>query len=622
MSEVNGNVDQSEGGEHSLGNGKGVMHNGHDSGEVIEPSADNDIDDPEILAAIAASKKDADEEIIAAIEASKKEAETDNEVSKNISDDKSENVCEEAVVKAPTVLINTMYKNNEPEDEVSGDENPEENPEEEDSGDPINEDPEDLNNEDPEDSNNADAEDPNNEDCEASDQIALEGEPEIGENPFDMSVDDTGNPLEEDSDADPLNGNTEGGENVEDNGFIEKINADNESEEEIPLSQLQARKPFKKKRANPVYITPVNKRKRSFSGNSSDEDDDEDEYVPGSKKAKKSKKKPAAKSRPKRSTATEVEFKCSICSFASETVGELVIHKYSSHKKQSKPSYLDLGEAAVVTLDNKQGSSKSEILKYILSAHSNVINDDKKSASKLLAVALAAGIELGRLRQGLLGRKNADNYWVVNKSERRKILERWKKNRALVEHRDDCAAAVGNIEEDSEEFNAIKEKLTKYNIQVTTAPKDVAPSIDSKNYGRGKRASKPITVGACISSLKDSSDDEICVLEEKITPKTKQKILQRKKMLAKGIVGKTVIRVNSNQGKQMLKKIASTGVVPTPTSSTNNSKFKDDDEEDIQLTCPVCLSCYWYPNQTHEHMKSVHNIENPEKFIIDRKRKV
>jgi len=123
----------------------------------------------------------------------------------------------------------------------------------------------------------------------------------------------------------------------------------------------------------------------------------------------------------------------------------------------------------------------------------------------------------------------------------------------------------------------------------------------------------------------DNSDDEIAIIEEKITPKTKMRLMHKKKIMAKGGGGaKTVIRVNSAQGKQLLRKIASTGAVPksaiaVPTSSAK--KYDDDSDDDSQLTCSICLSSFWYANQTYEHMKSAHSIENPEKFIKDRLKK-
>ena len=102
------------------------------------------------------------------------------------------------------------------------------------------------------------------------------------------------------------------------------------------------------------------------------------------------------------------------------------------------------------------------------------------------------------------------------------------------------------------------------------------------------------------------------------------RLMNKKKVIAKGDGAKTVIRVNSAQGKQLLRKIASTGSVPkSATVLTKPAAKKDDDDsdDDSQLTCSICLYSFWYANQTYEHMKSAHSIENPEKFIIGRKSK-
>ena len=83
---------------------------------------------------------------------------------------------------------------------------------------------------------------------------------------------------------------------------------------------------------------------------------------------------------------------------------------------------------------------------------------------------------------------------------------------------------------------------------------------------------------------------------------------------------KTVIKVNSAQGKNLIRKIVATGSVPKQAmkSPVKKSSRQDDDDDDVNLTCPVCLSSFWYPNQNHEHMKNVHNIENPGKYIKEK----
>ena len=122
---------------------------------------------------------------------------------------------------------------------------------------------------------------------------------------------------------------------------------------------------------------------------------------------------------------------------------------------------------------------------------------------------------------------------------------------------------------------------------------------------------------------KDESDDEICVVEEKITDKARKRAEHRKRLIAqkrKQIMEqralaarqknapKTVIKVNSPHGKQLLKKIATTGSIPKTMLKQKPvaKKFNNDDDEE-DLTCPICLSSFWYPNQKAEHMKSAHN---------------
>ena len=158
---------------------------------------------------------------------------------------------------------------------------------------------------------------------------------------------------------------------------------------------------------------------------------------------------------------------------------------------------------------------------------------------------------------------------------------------------------------------------------MTTAPKSESPQPDTKNYGRGKRESRVPQRGSVISH-NDNSDDEIAIIEEKITPKTKMRLMHKKKIMAKGGGAKTVIRVNSAQGKQLLRKIASTGSVPKSANAVTKPTIKkddDDSDDDSQLTCSICLSSFWYANQTYDHMRTAHSIENPAKFIKDRLKK-
>ena len=164
----------------------------------------------------------------------------------------------------------------------------------------------------------------------------------------------------DDDDYDPLNDFRETIDDGEDenNGFLDKVNSGKLTKRSNGTT--------KKKRANPVYITPIKKaRKRSYS-NSSNEDDipeGDSDFTLGSKKSRSTPRKPKS-TRPKRSQKKiEVIFKCTICTFNSEILGELNIHKHNSHKNQSKPSYLDMAEVVIAKLNDKSGSNKTNILK-------------------------------------------------------------------------------------------------------------------------------------------------------------------------------------------------------------------------------------------------------------------
>merc|ERR1712013_810279 len=284
-----------------------------------------------------------------------------------------------------------------------------------------------------------------------------------------------------------------------------------------------------------------------------------------------------------------------------ETIGQLNVHKHSAHGEE-KPSVLDMSEAVIARLQEKAGAPKDKILKEILSEFASIIEDPTK-VSNQLGIALVEGIEFGRLRQGTSGKKNWNNYWLQENAKKRKtMMDKWLKDPSSVGDASTSGGEVTvNIIENSGEFVAIKEKLEKYNIQVTTSVRKPSPPKQSPGKGSQKRF---------------DDDDDIEIVSEKITPKTKMKT-------------KAVIKVNSAQGKQMLKTIAKTGKVPKSLSTSSasssifssSSGFGDDDEEEEEdnLNCPTCFSAFWYPSQTFEHMKSVHNIENPEKYIKEKK---
>jgi len=320
------------------------------------------------------------------------------------------------------------------------------------------------------------------------------------------------------------------------------------------------------------------KRKRSLSGS----DDEEDETYGKSQRKSLRPRGKAAKGK--------TLFKCTYCTFNTEILGELVIHKYTCHKSQPKPSYLDMAEIAVYS-KGSHGARKEAVLEILERDYSDFLNSDRKQSKQMLSRALEGGVSIGRLRKGGKGNQV---YFMVGKEKRKAIYDQWKVNKRSVEYKD-----VKSVEQGSKEFFEIQRQLNKLNILIS---------------------------GDGTSRRREEDEDDICVVEEKITDKARRRaehrkrlIAQKKKQLAqqraiaaKNAGPKTVIKVNSPQGKLLLKKIAASGTVPsalTKGSSKPVKKFDDDDGED--LTCPHCLSTYWYPNQKEECVQKCSNRTIP-----------
>jgi len=504
----------------------------------VKVNNEDEVVDPEILAAIAASKQDLEEEdedpaVREAIEASKREIEL--EKAKNES-------------KGPSLLYSTLGKNDEDDDE-------------------------------------------NN--CDDPDQVDEPGD------------------LDPEDDAPSRNTPPNGKQTDVKTDVKTKIQWENEEKLTPTLRR--------------AYITKVKPEKRYCSS----EDDDDADWGGSKRKkkkgpAKKTASTPAAKRGPVVATGPSSLFKCPNCALTVETIGQLNVHKHSDHGEE-KPSVLDMGEAVIARLQDKAGSPKDKILKEILTEFADVVEDKEKLAS-LLGIAMVEGIEFGRLRQGTSGKKNWNNYWLQENAKKRKqMMDKWLKEPGSVGDTSSTGGEVTvNIVEGSGEYMAIKEKLQKYNIQVTT-PNAAAVTDPPRHFKNKSKKPDPV-----------DDDDDIEIVSEKISHKTKLKILHRKKM--QSMKPKAVIRVNSSQGKQMLKTISKTGKIPSSLSSSSASSSSskifsktsskspvsesslDKEDEDDGLSCPTCFSAFWYPSQTYEHMSSVHNIENPEKYMQEKKR--
>ena len=82
----------------------------------------------------------------------------------------------------------------------------------------------------------------------------------------------------------------------------------------------------------------------------------------------------------------------------------------------------------------------------MMSDHYELVPEEKKKASQILSRALSGGVHLGRLRETKKGGKGAANYWIVSKDKRGLILEKWKKDKRTVQHRDSKGVVEGRKE--------------------------------------------------------------------------------------------------------------------------------------------------------------------------------
>ena len=68
------------------------------------------------------------------------------------------------------------------------------------------------------------------------------------------------------------------------------------------------------------------------------------------------------------------QLSCNICHFPFTLIGDLKLHKYTDHENQPKPNYLDLAEAALTRLSNKNGGVSSQKLLKVLMTNVHHIN--------------------------------------------------------------------------------------------------------------------------------------------------------------------------------------------------------------------------------------------------------
>merc|ERR1719244_1192929 len=105
---------------------------------------------------------------------------------------------------------------------------------------------------------------------------------------------------------------------------------------------------------------------------------------PSRKKAHGRKMKVNFGNKPKESSGSSQGFLCSQCSFVSDTLGELKIHRHNTHESSEAPSFLDMAEAAIVQVDDGNGVEEIYIFKDVLFDHFDIIGEDKLTAERIL----------------------------------------------------------------------------------------------------------------------------------------------------------------------------------------------------------------------------------------------
>ena len=271
--------------------------------------------------------------------------------------------------------------------------------------------------------------------------------------------------------------------------------------------------------------------------------------------------------------------------------------------------------------------------------------DTNAKAKFILAKALKFGVEMGRLRLGKPG-KTTQRYYLAKKGVRKAAHEKFNKNKKLVEFDE---AAVRNPPKPKPKpkpagpSSSELRNLLPSHISIT--PVSAGPSQaghisqpDPKKFGRGKRTvpgasssgggdqigmkrngikRKPMAMPIGEITLDSDSDDDIAIISEKITkPKKKITIVRVAPGKAKGKqtpVGKklpsSMIKVGSASKPKPMAMSSGQVKKPAPVEKI------DDDDDDEDFSCRVCQAVFWFKGQLVDHLKSTHNVENPDKYL-------
>merc|ERR1719430_293273 len=201
--------------------------------------------------------------------------------------------------------------------------------------------------------------------------------------------------------------------------------------------EVYAAPPVKRPAGRPRKV--IDETKDYVDESFSDEEEDsqlskgDTDYKPKNrKKAHGRKMKVKFGNKPKESPGSSQGFLCSQCSFVSDTLGELKIHRHNTHESSEAPSFLDMAEAAIVQVDDGNGVEEISIFKDVLFDHFDTIGEDKLTAERILKQALREGVKLGRLRMSRKGR-GRERFKLVTRTEMMKVAEKWKTNKDKVE---------------------------------------------------------------------------------------------------------------------------------------------------------------------------------------------
>ena len=127
----------------------------------------------------------------------------------------------------------------------------------------------------------------------------------------------------------------------------------------------------------------------------------------------------------------------------------------------------------------------------------------------------------------------------------------------------------------------------------------------------------------------ESSEDEIMVVSEKITAKTKMRLQMRQQKRQLRIQQQLAAAQARGRGRGRGRP-RGRGAGRPP--SSNNSVVRkvevvkadtlslEDDDDD--LTCRICMSSFWYKSQIIEHLSKTHSVKDPEAFIKEKRRRV